>query len=116
MVRHVAEVPFCVRGGQRVAATASVCRDRPRGPGSGVEALGRLESRRKRVTAHTVGVVQKLRIDRLPVISVRSNGDRLVGYRMPRATTDLHDAGTPPVGGLAKRPVPSARLGAKSNR
>lgn len=46
----------------------------------------------------------------LPLISVRDNGDRVVGYRMPRATEDLYAAETPPVWQLAARPALSTRV------
>jgi hypothetical protein len=53
--------------------------------------------------------VSEYSADDLPLIRLRSNGDRLVGFRMALAQ-DLYDAGTPPVWGLAKRPTPSERL------
>jgi hypothetical protein len=48
-----------------------------------------------------------------PVISERGNGDRLIGIAGPLAQ-DLYDAGTPPVHGLARKPVPSPRVAAVS--
>jgi hypothetical protein len=44
-----------------------------------------------------------------PVISERSNGDRLIGMAGPHAES-LYDAGTPPVHGLAAKPPPSPRV------
>jgi hypothetical protein len=46
-----------------------------------------------------------------PELSRRRNGDRLVGITGPFAA-DLYDAGTPPVHGLAAKPLPSPRLAA----
>lgn len=48
-------------------------------------------------------------MDDLPVISTRTNGDRLVGYAGPFAE-NLYAAGTPPVHGLASKPPPSDRV------
>ncbi|GIG92382.1 hypothetical protein [Plantactinospora endophytica] len=47
--------------------------------------------------------------DSQPVISERKNGDRLIGIAGPLAQ-DLYDQGTPPVHGLASKPVPSPRV------
>ena len=55
-------------------------------------------------------VVGRDPVSALPLISVRDNGDRVVGYRMPPSTEDLYAAGTPPVSQLTARPALSMRV------
>jgi len=49
------------------------------------------------------------RMDDLPLLSTRKNGDRLVGFAGPHAV-DLYAAGTPPMHGLAASPAPATRV------
>lgn len=48
-------------------------------------------------------------LSKLPLLSTRKNGDRLVGYSDGFAE-ELYAAGTPPMHGLAAKPAPSERV------